>query len=211
MLDGLPMWIGQGLDYYQAHWYDPMASGNWCARCTDYATVKARYKLDGPLVIGEFFGGASVDAAQRYADFYAKGYAGAWAWSLFTDHTSDKLDVDLIAAKTFASNYTDTGPSARGTPLTVAPAPPDKPVAFVMGFAAFRERVGEAMGSPLENEHGTAANCDTVQQTTTGLAYWRCSTNSMTFAALPDGLHHWALLDGNLIEWVGPTPDPPVG
>lgn len=31
MLDGLPMWVGLGLDYYEAHWYDYMNSGNYDA------------------------------------------------------------------------------------------------------------------------------------------------------------------------------------
>ena len=91
MMDGLSMWVGLGLDFYQAHWYDYMSSGNYCARCTDYATAKSTYGLDRPLVIGEFFGGASVDAFQRDQDFYNKGYAGGWAWSLFPGSTSDGM------------------------------------------------------------------------------------------------------------------------
>jgi hypothetical protein len=110
MLDGLSFWTGVGLDYYTAHWYDYMASGNWCARCTDYNTVKNRYNLDKPLVIGEFYGGTDTDALQRFEDWYSKGYAGAWAWSLFPDHTSDGLDVDLGAAQTFSSQHSDIGP-----------------------------------------------------------------------------------------------------
>jgi len=31
-----------------------------------------------------------------------KDYVGAWLWSLFPDHTSDKMAVDLNAARTFA-------------------------------------------------------------------------------------------------------------
>src|SRR5215204_1247742 len=85
MLDGLPLWVGQGLDVYQAHWYDYMSGGDWCARCTDYAAVRARYGLDAPLVLGELYTGPDTDALQRFEDFYAKGYAGAWPWSLFPD------------------------------------------------------------------------------------------------------------------------------
>jgi len=97
-LGGLPMWTGLGLDYYTAHWYDGMSSGEACARCTDYEEVKARYGLDAPLVIGEFFAGESTDALQRFEDWYAKGYAGAWAWSLFPDRTNDRMSIDLAAA-----------------------------------------------------------------------------------------------------------------
>ncbi|MDQ3701570.1 MAG: cellulase family glycosylhydrolase [Chloroflexota bacterium] len=121
-LDGLSMWQGQGLDFYQAHWYDGMAGGGWCARCTDYAGVKARFGLDGPLVIGELYTGPETDALQRHEDFYAKGFAGAWPWSLFADRTNDKLAVDLMAAKTFAQRHGDLGPRSGATIPT--PVPP---------------------------------------------------------------------------------------
>jgi hypothetical protein len=120
-LDGLPMWVGLGLDYYQAHWYDYMSGGNFCARCTDYATVQARYNLDQPLVIGELYAGTDVDAYQRFADFYAKGYAGAWPWSLFPDHTGDHLAVDLAAMQTFNSQHSDIGPRAGAPGATATP------------------------------------------------------------------------------------------
>lgn len=118
MLDGLPMWTDLGLDFYQAHWYDFMNSpdspdrpgGNWCARCTDYAEVRERYDLDAPLVIGEFFAGPTTDAAARYRDFYEKGYAGSWAWSLFPGSTNDGMVIDLAAAAALARTYADTGP-----------------------------------------------------------------------------------------------------
>lgn len=122
-LDGLGMWTGIGLDYYTAHWYDYMSSGGWCARCTDYNTVVDRFDLDAPLVIGEFFAGPGTDALQRFEDWYDKGFAGAWAWSLFWDHTLDELQVDLNAAETFANSHADTGPSAAGaggTPTATA-------------------------------------------------------------------------------------------
>lgn len=66
------------------------------------------------------------------------------------------------------------------------------------------------MGDPTENEHGHEGDCDTQQETTTGLAYWRCSTGTPTFAAAPDGLHHWAWLGDHLVEWFGPSADPPA-
>ncbi|KKK53278.1 hypothetical protein LCGC14_3096390, partial [marine sediment metagenome] len=99
-LAGLPMWIGLGLDYYTAHWYDSMTGGS-CALCTDYAEVRDRFNLDAPLVIGEFFAGSSIDALQRFEDRYAKGYAGAWAWSLFPNRTNDRMSIGLSAASTF--------------------------------------------------------------------------------------------------------------
>lgn len=137
MLDGLPMWVGQGLDFYQAHWYDTMSSGFWCARCTDYATVAALYNLDGPVVLGEFYAGKSVDAQQRFEDFYDKGFAGSWAWSLLPYRTLDGLDVDLSAAKGFAGNHADLGPV--GKPSGGVP-PPQLPLRMRLVGVAFDGR-----------------------------------------------------------------------
>ena len=107
---GLPFWTGVGLDFYQAHWYDPMMTARNCARCTDYAALREQYGLDRPLVIGEFYAGPDVDALQRLEDFRDKGYAGAWAWSLFPESTNDQLTVDLDAFATFRARYDDIGP-----------------------------------------------------------------------------------------------------
>ncbi len=67
------------------------------------------------------------------------------------------------------------------------------------------------MGDPTEPEHGNADNCDTQQLTTTGLAYWRCASNSSSFAAFPDGKSHWALATSTrgLVEWIGDEDPPP--
>jgi hypothetical protein len=106
-LEGVLMWQGVGLDFYSPHWYDPMNSGLACARCTDVTTVRSTYGVDGlPIVIGELSAGPQTDALQRYKDFRAKGFAGAWAWSLFSDHTADKIPVDVGAMKAYTSNPT---------------------------------------------------------------------------------------------------------
>jgi len=110
MLDGLSLWVGQGLDYYTAHWYDYMSSGNWCAPCTDYAVVRARYGLDAPLVIGEFYAGPDTGARERFATWYGKGYAGALVWSLIPERTFDRMAIDLDAAAAFAAAHDDAGP-----------------------------------------------------------------------------------------------------
>lgn len=107
-LDGLPMWVGIGLDYYQAHWYDYMSSGDYCAICTDYGAVRAKYNLDRPLVIGELYVG--TDTPGRLETFYKKGYAGAWPWSLFPDKTNDRLAIDMAQAASFSTAHTDLGP-----------------------------------------------------------------------------------------------------
>jgi hypothetical protein len=67
------------------------------------------------------------------------------------------------------------------------------------------------MGDPVADEEGNPDNCDTQQLTTTGLAYWTCSTNLVGFAAFPDGALHWASVPPalGLIEWTG-DPVPPA-
>jgi hypothetical protein len=128
MLDGLPMWTGLGLDFYSASWYDYMNNlsnsydgdgGNWCALCTTYDEVRSRYNLDKPLVLGEFYAGASADfwlggsnlgPLGRLNAWYDKGFAGAYAWSLFPEKTDDKLAVEWSSYTTFAATHDDEGP-----------------------------------------------------------------------------------------------------
>jgi hypothetical protein len=113
MLDGLPLWVGLGLDYYEAHWYDYMNQGNYDAYLWDYATVKARYALDAPLVLGEFPAtpqSASPAASARWQHWYSAGYAGAWVWSLLPTHTADQLAVDTGAVTALTTQHTDTAP-----------------------------------------------------------------------------------------------------
>jgi len=123
-LEGIPLWVGQGLDFYSPHWYDPIASGDGCARCTDVQTVTARYRLvDGlPIVLGEFYAGPDVDALQRWKDFRAKGFAAAWAWSLFPDKTSDKLRIDWPAVTSFTASPGALVPVTPVDPVAQPPA-----------------------------------------------------------------------------------------
>lgn len=78
---------------------------------------------------------------------------------------------------------------------------------FVLGFAALKGQVGPVMGDAIECEHpdplGTG---DTEQHTTTGLAFFRKSTNTPTFT---DGYSHWALTPQGLVTWTGSSVDPP--
>jgi len=81
-----------------------MSSGLACARCVDLHSARSTYGFDDlPIQIGEFYGGADVDTAERMKDFQAKGYAGAWAWSLFYDKTSDAKQIDLAAMAKFVT------------------------------------------------------------------------------------------------------------
>ncbi len=108
-IEALAMWVDSDLDFYQPHWYDPMAP-RACARCTDLASLNSSYGITRPVVIGEFYASESVDAADRYEDFYNKGFAGAWGWSLLPERTEDKLGIDLDAARQFAAAHDDVGP-----------------------------------------------------------------------------------------------------
>ncbi len=92
--------------------------------------------------------------------------------------------------------------AADSSALSVSPA-------FLAGFALLKGQLGDQMGDPLEFEHGDSSECDTQQLTTTGLAYWRCSTNLTSFVALPEGLQHWASTPAGLLAWNGEDVDPP--
>ena len=46
------------------------------------------------------------------------------------------------------------------------------------------------MGQPLECEHADSVSGDTLQRTTTGLAFYQNASNSVTFT---DGSTHWVL------------------
>ncbi len=109
-LEGIALFKDAGIDFFSPHWYDAMSSGPACARCTDYAAVRSRYGIEVPVVIGEFYAGTDTDALQRFTDLFDKGFAGAWAWSLFPEKTDDKLNVDLAAVAEFSSTRDDVGP-----------------------------------------------------------------------------------------------------
>jgi len=102
-LEGLQMWRDTGLDYFTAHWYDPMDRGVACAICTDYADISTQFGLDRPIVIGEFYGGPEVGLEQRLDQFVQLGYAGALAWSLLPDQTSDGMTIDFEQSAAFAA------------------------------------------------------------------------------------------------------------
>ncbi len=82
--------------------------------------------------------------------------------------------------------------AAQGAPY----CPPGQPAQFTFGIAALHERLGATMGVPLECEHANTANGDTLQHTTTGLAYYRASINTPIFT---DGQTHWALANNQVL------------
>jgi hypothetical protein len=76
----------------------------------------------------------------------------------------------------------------------------------VHGIAALHERLGPTMGVPTECEHVDPGSGDTLQRTTTGLAYHRPSLGTTMFT---DGSTHWALTDGTVLLWRNESVTPP--
>lgn len=99
-LDGLPLMLGLGLDYYTIHWYDPMTDPSQCLACVTYSDIRDAYGITEPVVVGEFWAGTAVGG--RFDMWHERGYAGALAWSLLPDRTADRLDIDFPAATAFA-------------------------------------------------------------------------------------------------------------
>jgi hypothetical protein len=76
---------------------------------------------------------------------------------------------------------------------------------FGFGFAALRDRLGAAMGEPVECEHTNPETGDVLQATTTGVAYQRKGTNTPAFT---DGHASWALTWQGLVSTSGVAQDP---
>jgi hypothetical protein len=83
---------------------------------------------------------------------------------------------------------------------------PSEPI-FVHGAATLKAALGEAMGDPQECERVTDAAGDTEQRTSTGLVYYRASTNDVAFT---NGFDHWALVASGVVHWTGDSVDPPA-
>jgi hypothetical protein len=79
---------------------------------------------------------------------------------------------------------------------------------FALGLSGLKQRLGDTMGAPVECEHPATANGDTIQQTTTGLAAYTSSTNTVSFT---DGWRHWAITPTGFTRWEGTESDPPAG
>jgi S1-C subfamily serine protease len=77
---------------------------------------------------------------------------------------------------------------------------------FAFGFANLHKELGSTMGDPTECAHANTDNGDTIQHTTTGLSFYRKSTNIPTFT---NGFEHWGLTGDGLVHWTGSAIDPP--
>jgi hypothetical protein len=79
---------------------------------------------------------------------------------------------------------------------------------FIFGFASLKVQLREAMGDPVSCEYADPNGTgDTLQDTSTGLAFWRKSTNTPTFT---NGATHWGLAASGVVTWTGTSIDPPV-
>lgn len=76
----------------------------------------------------------------------------------------------------------------------------DQPPRFLFGFAALRDRLGATMGEPVECEHMDSETGDSLQRTTTGIAYQRKGSNMPTFT---NGQESWALTSSGVAYWMG--------
>jgi hypothetical protein len=110
------------------------------------------------------------------------------------------------AAATPTPSPLPTSALATATPETDETCTPGQPI-FVHGAATLKAALGEAMGDPLECERVTSAAGDTEQRTTTGLAYYRASSNAVAFT---NGFDHWALAPNGVVHWTGDAVDPPA-
>ena len=72
--------------------------------------------------------------------------------------------------------------------------------AFAAPLAALQGVLGDQMGSPVECAHLDPMSGDTIQQTSTGLAYIRAASGMPTFT---DGASHWGLSPEGLLAWGG--------
>lgn len=114
--------VGTGsLDFYQVHAYPTAAPGsaalNKSAPHSPFAQAAAAYKLDKPLVIGEFGAAkAGVQSAAMYAYGYAHGYSGAWDWALLG---GDPTRAAILAGIATLKGQPDVAVTIGGTP------PPD--------------------------------------------------------------------------------------
>jgi hypothetical protein len=85
---------------------------------------------------------------------------------------------------------------------------PGETAMFRAGFLALSDQLGATMGIPSSCEYSDPAGTGDVEQdTTTGLAFWRKSTNTPSFT---DGFNHWALAPERITRWTGSSIDPPL-
>ncbi|MBV9597259.1 MAG: hypothetical protein JOZ87_10365 [Chloroflexi bacterium] len=118
------------------------------------------------------------------------------------------LDLSIIetAASVIGLDETASSPSVGYVEPPAAYCNPGEQPAFSNGLATLKQQVGDPMGAPVECEHPVSASGNTSQQTTTGLAAYDKSSNTVSFT---DGWRHWALTANGLVSWEGTDANPP--
>ena len=107
----------------------------------------------------------------------------------------------LVAALLLVLSQTVAAQTAQGCQAGQTPQ-------FTFGFADLKGHIGDAMGDPVTCEFADPNGTGDIQQrTTTGLAFWRKSTNTPTFT---DGFDHWAETPNGWVTWTGASIDPPL-
>jgi hypothetical protein len=144
------------------------------------------------VLIGEYTGRLDPSTVGRVVGFLAAGLRA-------TDGLSS---ASASATATPEPDATLPTPAAASAETCT----PGQPV-FVHGAATLKAALGETMGDPLECERVTDASGDTEQKTSTGLVYYRASTNA---AAFTNGFDHWALAPNGVVHWTGDAVDPPA-
>jgi hypothetical protein len=111
-ISSLGQWRNVDLDFDSPHWYDPMTGSNECAICSNASVFQSTHGTTRPIVIGEYYQspGTATQNLARHNEWYNRGYAGAWGWSLFSENTGDGLPIDLGAMTTFGQQHNDLGP-----------------------------------------------------------------------------------------------------
>lgn len=99
------------------------------------------------------------------------------------------------------------GPSAASAQPVAANCAAGQQPAFVLGFAQLKAQIGDIMGEAEECEQTDPMTGDSLQRTTTGLAFYRRCSNAPTFT---NGYEHWALTADGLVSWTGTATDPPL-
>ncbi len=117
-------WVGQGLDYYQIHYYDWMRS----SKSTNlFGATYRSLNLDRPVVVGEFPASSAVSLNQ-YLDFWlSSGYAGAWVWSFRGRDSVGAPDTEVLTA--WAATHAGEMRTISPTPSPPPEAPAGSPAA----------------------------------------------------------------------------------